>query len=448
MHKLSASASPFFEWYPSASSFSKGFPGRACVLPEELFLSPGLHYSLNIKHVLCHYSQHVPGGQFGVVTISFWDYLWSCCQTAPFAKPIAQGGKLPQTFIGTNPSAKSLILSSCFIFLPFDFLVCTFAGWSATSFGFTLILTPQIFPGTFFIPYPTFWPEDTAWGAFQSAMERVEPVSIHKIGGQVLSGTFVVLDSPWDHLNQPTVPCQGNAKARGLHHLDCYCSNLLWHGFDPLQGVLGSGTACPGFGTGQRLSPVSSLDAAAPYQGWKIVRIRMGPALLSWLHGQNGSWKCLISWQRCNSMPQTRMQEVVENVSIDLAYFCFLPSSMDKLFFSSLCSFCWGCFANCITFMAQMSTHPPLHPCQMDGMFTVIVLHIHRQLIQRQESFRPEQINSGNTGITRSLPIPLSCFATHTRHFSSAANPTWIVEEEAMVNIYQSKVQVRHPFQV
>lgn len=93
LHKLSASASLFFEWYPSVSSFRKGFPGRACVVPEELFLFPGLHYSLNVKHVLCHYSQHVLGGQFGVVTISFWDYLWSRCQTAPFAKPKAQGGK-------------------------------------------------------------------------------------------------------------------------------------------------------------------------------------------------------------------------------------------------------------------------------------------------------------------------------------------------------------------
>lgn len=101
---------------------------------------------------------------------------------------------------------------------------------------------------------------------------------------------------PGINLNQPTLPCQGNAEARGLHHPDCYCSNLPWHGFDPLQGALGSGTACPVFGTGQGLSPVSSLDAAAPYQGWKILGVRMGPALLSWLHGQSGSWKCLISW--------------------------------------------------------------------------------------------------------------------------------------------------------
>lgn len=235
LHKLSASASPFFEWYSSASSFSKGFPGRACVIPEELFLFPGLHYSLNTKHVLCHYSEHVPGGQFGVVTISFWDYLWSCCQTTPFAKPKAQGGKLPQPFIGTNPSAKNLVLSSCFIFLPFDFLVRTFAGWSPTCFGFTLILTPQLFPSTYFIPFPTFWPEDTAWGTFQTAMENVEPVSIHitRSVGKFF-GIIVVLDSPWDHLNQPTVPCQGNAEARGLHHPDCYYSNLPWHGFDPL----------------------------------------------------------------------------------------------------------------------------------------------------------------------------------------------------------------------
>lgn len=77
-------------------------------------------------------------------------------------------------------------------------------------------------------------------------MEKVEPVFIHitkPVGN--FSGTFVVLDSPWDHLNQPTLPCQGNAEARGLHHPDCYCSNLPWHGFDPLQGALGSGTACP-----------------------------------------------------------------------------------------------------------------------------------------------------------------------------------------------------------
>lgn len=103
-------------------------------------------------------------------------------------------------------------------------------------------------------------------------MEKVEPVFIpitRSVGN--FSGTFVVLNSPWDHLNQPTVPCQGNAKARGLHHPNCYCSNLPWHGFDPLQGALGSGTACPGFGADQGLSPLGSLDAAAPYQGWKIL---------------------------------------------------------------------------------------------------------------------------------------------------------------------------------
>lgn len=180
--------------------------------------------------------------------------------------------KIPQLSIGTNPSARSLILSSCFAFFAlWFFLVGTFAGWSATCFGFTLILTPQLFPGTFFIPYPTFWPEDTAWGAFQTAMEKVEPLFIH-ITGSVgnFSGPFVVLYLPWDHPNQPTVPCQGNAEAWGLHHPDCYCSNIPWHGFDPLQGALGSGTACPGFGTDQRPSPVSSLDAAAPYRGGRF----------------------------------------------------------------------------------------------------------------------------------------------------------------------------------
>lgn len=146
LYKLSASASPCFEWYPPASSFSKGFPGTACVNPEELFLFPGLHYSLNIKHVLCHYSQHVPGGQFGVVTISFWDYLWSSCQTAPFAKTKAWGGKLPQLLIGTSPSAKSLILSSCFTFLPFDFFHVHFCRMVSSLFWFCLDLNSSAFP--------------------------------------------------------------------------------------------------------------------------------------------------------------------------------------------------------------------------------------------------------------------------------------------------------------
>lgn len=151
LYKLSASASPCFEWYPPASSFSKGFPGRACVNPEELFLFPGLHYSLNIKHVLCHYSQHVPGGQFGVVTISFWDYLWSSCQTAPFAKTKAWGGKLPQLLIGTSPSAKSLILSSCFTFLPFDFFHVHFCRMVSSLFWFCLDLNSSAFPQYLFL---------------------------------------------------------------------------------------------------------------------------------------------------------------------------------------------------------------------------------------------------------------------------------------------------------
>lgn len=71
---------------------------RACVnsqRTEELFLFKGLHYSLNVKHMLYHYTQQVHGRQFGVVTISSRGYLQSCCQTAPFAKPKARGGKLP-----------------------------------------------------------------------------------------------------------------------------------------------------------------------------------------------------------------------------------------------------------------------------------------------------------------------------------------------------------------
>lgn len=70
----------------------------------------------------------------------------------------------------------SLILSSCCIFF------CPLYFWCAlcrTCFGFTLILTPQLFPGAFFIPHPTFGPEETAWGAFQTAMEKVECVLIH-----------------------------------------------------------------------------------------------------------------------------------------------------------------------------------------------------------------------------------------------------------------------------
>lgn len=118
---------------------------------------------------------------------------------------------------------------------------------------------------------------------------------------------------------------------------------------------------------------------------------------------------------------------------------------MDKVFFSSLCSFCWRYFANNVTFMVLMSTHPFFHPCQMAGMLSVIMLYICRQLIWRQEWFRPDQVNNGNMGITRSLPVPLSYFATHTRHFSSAAYPTWTAEEEPKYN-YQWKVQASHWF--
>lgn len=117
-------------------------------------------------------------------------------------------------------------------------------------------------------------------------MEKVEPVFIHitrTVGN--FSGTFVVLDSAWDHLNQPTLPCQGNAEARGLHHPDCYCSNLPWHGFDPLQGALGSGTACPVFGTGQGPIPNWQFGCICSISGVEDFRSQDGASttqLASW----------------------------------------------------------------------------------------------------------------------------------------------------------------------
>lgn len=99
----------------------------------------------------------------------------------------------------------------------------TLAGWLVTCFGFTWFLTPQLLPGSLLTPCPTFLPEDTVWWVFQTVMEKVESVFIHITRAvSNFSGMFVLLDSSWDHLNQPTVPRQGKAWARGLHHPHWY----------------------------------------------------------------------------------------------------------------------------------------------------------------------------------------------------------------------------------
>lgn len=148
----------------------------------------------------------------------------------------------PQFSVGTNPNAKSLVLASCFAFFSpgsLWYLVCTLAGWSVACFGFPWFLTPQLLPGSLVIPCPTFLPEDTAWVVFQTVMEKVESLFIYitRSAGN-FSGTFVLLDSPWDHQNQPTMPCQGKAGAWGLHHPHCYIAQtfpgmVLTHSNEP-----------------------------------------------------------------------------------------------------------------------------------------------------------------------------------------------------------------------
>lgn len=70
-------------------------------------------------------------------------------------------------------------------------------------------------------------------------------------------------------------------------------------------------------------------------------------------------------------MQQTGIQHLVEYISSGLAYFYFLPSSMDKVFlvrcvlFAELFFFFF--FANSITYIVLMSTHPSLPPSMSDG---------------------------------------------------------------------------------
>lgn len=118
--------------------------------------------------------------------------------------------------------------------------------------------------------------------------------SHHKISGQLLrhvcaAGFTLGSSKPANY----AVPGQSRGTRAPPSSL-LYCSNLPWHGFDPLQRAPGSGTACTGVDTGQRPFPIGGLDAAALYWGCKSLVVWMWPALLSWLRGQNGSWQCLI----------------------------------------------------------------------------------------------------------------------------------------------------------
>lgn len=106
-------------------------------------------------------------------------------------------------------------------------------------------------------------------------------------------------------------------------------------------------------------------------------------------------------------MQQTGIQHLVEYISYGLAYFYFLPSSMDKVFLVRCVLFAELFFfflqtASLILFRCQ-PIPPSRRPCQMAGMLSLVVLYICRQLTWRHEWFRPDQ---GNNGKYKNYKVP------------------------------------------
>lgn len=222
-----------------------------------------------------------------------------------------------------------------------------------------------------------------------------------------------------------------------------HCSDLSWHGFDPLQRALGSGTACTDINASQIPSPICSRSVSRVKE-FSSVDVASACQVASWPEWILAVLNLLIKMYVYATDQDSGLGGVHQLWS---GIFLFPARFSGQGIFQFTLFFLLRLFCKQHHFY-RADINPSIHPCQMVGMLSVIVLYICRQLIWRQEWFRPDQINNGNTGITRSLPMPLSCFATRTSHFSSAADPTWTAEEEPMLYNYQWKVQASHRFQV
>lgn len=276
-----------------------------------------------------------------------------------------------------------------------------------------------------------------------SEVEKSEPVIIHTTSCMDnFSAMFVLLNSLWDHRNEPSTPCQGKARTSPS---PLWNSAPLWHGFHPLQ----------------------QAEAWAQL-AQSLILAKDHPELAVWM------WLCCIEMKEFSSMDvastvvfEARMDPgsvycANKDVSVcHTAGFGILwstsalawhtsvvcPVRWTKYFLVHSGSFCWAYFASSVTYTGLMSMRPSLHPSQMSGALTVAVLHICRQLIWRLEWFTPDQVSNGHTGVTRSLSIPSWCCATHTRSFLPKVHLVWTAEEELVFCNCQWKVQASRQFQ-
>jgi len=168
---------------------------------------------------------------------------------------------------------------------------------------------------------------------------------IHFTGSVVnLSGRSVLLDSPWDHLNQPTMPCQGKAGARGLHHPCCYIVQafpgmVLNHSNEPwaqeelaqastlardhpqsavwVQVLCIRGERVWSCGCGQHLSVgfVTRMDPGSAEFTNKDVAICHEPGFRTWWSTSASIWHfstfCPIQWTRYFSVHLVLFAEVI-----------------------------------------------------------------------------------------------------------------------------------------
>lgn len=183
-----------------------------------------------------------------------------------------------------------------------------------------------------------------------------------------------------------------------------YCSDLPCRGFDALQWVLCSDVACTGVDAGQRPSPVIILDAVTLYWGWKCLVVASTCQLASW-----PEWILAV----LNLLIKMYLYATDQDSALQLCSGIFLFSDWfngQGIFSVHFVLFFF--FAEVILQTASFLScwcqpiRPSFYSCQMAGVRWAILLYICRLLIRRQEWFRPDQINNGNRGITRSCPCP------------------------------------------
>lgn len=183
------------------------------------------------------------------------------------------------------------------LFLPFDFFCGHFCRMVSNLFWFHFDFNSSAFPQYLFYTISHLLARRYCMRSFSNCHGEgwASIYSHHRISGQLLwpiCGAVFTLGS-----SKPA-NCAMPGQCRGMRappsRLLLFKHSLAWFWSTPRSPGLRH--SLPRLWHWPETIPSQQFGCSCSISRWKILGVRMGPALLSWLHGQNGSWKCLISW--------------------------------------------------------------------------------------------------------------------------------------------------------